>query len=188
MIGWCADPEASWEHRPDNHPGQEDEAFYGYYLQAITTRQRRAMAHRSQNLRAVTAPELLRSRPARRARARPSTDAHRRHPHHRPARRLRLQLPRTRDMRALPIRALGIQLIQDLHPNDRGPHGTPPRRDLPQRQPRLPLPPHPHRSNSDHYTAPPPAEQTAVHDQQRPELTRYKLVDQPTRPRTATTV
>jgi hypothetical protein len=33
----CADPEASWGHRRGNHPGQKDEAFYGYYLQAATT-------------------------------------------------------------------------------------------------------------------------------------------------------
>ncbi|MCA1699976.1 MAG: hypothetical protein LC790_14170, partial [Actinobacteria bacterium] len=33
----CADPEASWGHRRGNHPGQTDEAFYGYYLQAATT-------------------------------------------------------------------------------------------------------------------------------------------------------
>jgi hypothetical protein len=34
--GRCADPEASWGHRRGNHPGQKDEAFYGYYLQAAT--------------------------------------------------------------------------------------------------------------------------------------------------------
>jgi hypothetical protein len=33
----CADPEAAWGHRRGNHPGQKDEAFYGYYLQAATT-------------------------------------------------------------------------------------------------------------------------------------------------------
>src|SRR5487761_941179 len=33
----CADPEASWGHRRGNHPGQKDELFYGYYLQAATT-------------------------------------------------------------------------------------------------------------------------------------------------------
>jgi hypothetical protein len=31
-----ADAEASWGHRRGNHPGQKDEAFYGYYLQAAT--------------------------------------------------------------------------------------------------------------------------------------------------------
>jgi hypothetical protein len=35
--GRCADPEASWGHRRGNHPGQKDELFYGYYLQAATT-------------------------------------------------------------------------------------------------------------------------------------------------------
>jgi hypothetical protein len=31
---------------------------------------------------------------------------------------------RDADARALPLRAAGAQLIQDLHPDDRGPHGT----------------------------------------------------------------
>jgi hypothetical protein len=34
--GHCADPEASWGHRHDDAPGQKDEAFFGYYLQAAT--------------------------------------------------------------------------------------------------------------------------------------------------------
>src|ERR1035441_8728894 len=29
----CADPEGSWGHRRGNHPGQKDEALYGYCLQ-----------------------------------------------------------------------------------------------------------------------------------------------------------
>jgi hypothetical protein len=32
----CADPEAAWGHRRGHNPGQRDEAFYGYYLQAAT--------------------------------------------------------------------------------------------------------------------------------------------------------
>jgi hypothetical protein len=32
----CADPEASWGHRRGDSPGQKDELFYGYYLQAAT--------------------------------------------------------------------------------------------------------------------------------------------------------
>jgi hypothetical protein len=75
---------------------------------------------------------------------------------------------------ALPIRALGAQLIQDLHPNDQGPHGThhgaicsngnlycpatP--------QPLLELGPLPRGAS---------AEQTHAHDQQCQELARYKL-------------
>jgi hypothetical protein len=34
--GGCADPEASRGHRRGDHPGQEDELFYGYYISAGT--------------------------------------------------------------------------------------------------------------------------------------------------------
>jgi hypothetical protein len=75
---------------------------------------------------------------------------------------------------ALPIRQLGAQLIQDLHPNDRGPHGTHHgaicangRLYCPATPTTLldigPLP----RAAS--------AEQTAAHDQRSGELARYKL-------------
>ena len=75
---------------------------------------------------------------------------------------------------ALPIRALGADLIHDLHPNDRGPHGT-------------------HHgaicANGNLYCPATPttllelgplprgasAEQTASHDQQCAELAHYKL-------------
>jgi hypothetical protein len=32
----CADPEASWGHRPGGGPGQDSELFFGYYLSAGT--------------------------------------------------------------------------------------------------------------------------------------------------------
>ena len=34
--GRCADAEGSWGHRRGDNPGQRDEPFYGYYLQAAT--------------------------------------------------------------------------------------------------------------------------------------------------------
>ena len=45
------------------------------------------------------------------------------HPARRHPRRLRLLPPRRRRL-GLPLRAAGAQLIQDLHPHDRGPKGT----------------------------------------------------------------
>ena len=39
---------------------------------------------------------------------------------------------------AIPLRQAGAQLVQDLHPGDRGPQRNPPRRDHRQREPVLP--------------------------------------------------
>jgi hypothetical protein len=117
-----ADPEASWGHRRGNGPGQKHETFYGYYLSAATT-----VADEHQ----PPVPELIR----RLALTTCATDpvpafvavlarlaasgvalgdiladsgyAHRVAPHW-----------------ALPLRALGAHLVTDLHPHDRGPHGT----------------------------------------------------------------
>jgi hypothetical protein len=75
---------------------------------------------------------------------------------------------------ALPLRRLGIDLVQDLHPNDRGPHGT--HHGAVCHNGRLYCPatpkalldisPLPRAANS---------EQTAIHDQQCAELATYKL-------------
>ena len=76
---------------------------------------------------------------------------------------------------ALPLRALGAQLVVDLHPNDRGPQRHPHGRDLLQRQPLLPR--HTHSAaraltarTRRHSPSRPPR-----HDQQSAELARYKL-------------
>jgi len=118
----CADPEASWGHRTSNLPGPKGEMFYGYYLNAATmTRQEHGPA----------IPEL--------ARRMTLTACHLD-----PARALVPVLTRMpaagialgdiladsgyahRDATAwaIPLRAAGAQLIQDLHPSDRGPQGT----------------------------------------------------------------
>ena len=120
--GACADPEASWGHRRNNLPGPQDQLFSGYYLSA-------AIMMPDENSPAV--PEL----------ARRATLSSCRHD---PARALVPVLTRMpghgiplgdvladsgyahRDAGAwaIPLRAAGAQLVQDLHPHDRGPKGT----------------------------------------------------------------
>ncbi len=115
------DREAAWGHRNTNHPGKS-ERFYGYYLQAVT-------AVRDEHGPEV--PELVRRIQL------ASCD-------HDPPAALLPTLRRMHDSAikmgdlladsgysyrvaetwALPLRALGAQLIVDLHPNDRGTHGT----------------------------------------------------------------
>jgi hypothetical protein len=117
-----ADREASWGHRRGHGPGQKDENFFGYYLQALTI------------VRDEHGPEIPELVPR----------IHLASCDHDPPRALLPTLQRmaasgikiadlladsgysyrTAEHWALPIRQLGAQLIQDLHPNDRGPHGT----------------------------------------------------------------
>ena len=118
----CADPEAAWGHRNSNLPGPKGELFFGYYLSAATmTREETGPA----------VPEL--------ARRMTLTSCHLD-----PARALVPVLQRMpaagtplgdiladsgyahRDAGAwaIPLRQAGAQLVQDLHPHDRGPQGT----------------------------------------------------------------
>jgi hypothetical protein len=168
----CADPEASWGHRNSNLPGPKGEMFFGYYLSAATMM-------REENGQAV--PEL-----ARRMTLTSCTLD--------PARALVPVLTRMpaagiplgdvladsgyahRDAQAwaIPLRAAGAHLVQDLHPHDRGPQGT-------------------HRgaiiANGNLYCPKTPAtllqlgplaraatlEETAAHDTRAAELARHKL-------------
>jgi hypothetical protein len=118
----CADPEASWGHRSGGGPGQDSELFFGYYASAGTIMRDE---HRP------PVPEL----------ARRATVCSCRHD---PARALVPVLTRMpqagippgdiladsgyahRDAGAwaIPLRGAGAQLVQDLHPLDRGPRGT----------------------------------------------------------------
>jgi hypothetical protein len=120
--GPCADPEASWGHRRNNLPGPKDELFFGYYLSA-------AIMMPDENGPPV--PELARTATACSCR-------------HDPARALApvlTQLPergiplgdiladsgyahRDAGAWAIPLRTAGAELVQDLHPHDRGPKGT----------------------------------------------------------------
>ena len=120
--GPCADPEAWWGHRKNNLLRTQDELFYGYYLSA-------GVMMPEENGPAV--PELAR---------RVTLSACR----HDPVRAFAPVLTAMpgqgiplgdilddsgyahRDARAwaIPLRAAGAQLVQDLHPHDRGPKGT----------------------------------------------------------------
>jgi hypothetical protein len=118
----CADPEAHWGHRNSNLPGPKGEMFFGYYLSlAVMTREENG----------PPVPEL----------ARRMTLAGCGHD---PVRQLAATLLRMagagiplgdviddsgyahRDASAwaIPLRNAGAQLVQDLHPHDRGPKGT----------------------------------------------------------------
>jgi hypothetical protein len=118
----CADPEAAWGHRNSNLPGPKGEMFFGYYLSAATmTREEKG----------PPVPELARRMTLSSCRLDPA----------------RALVPVLQQMAtaglgpgdiladsgyahraaaawAIPLRAAGAQLIQDLHPADRGPQGT----------------------------------------------------------------
>jgi hypothetical protein len=118
----CAGPEASRGHRKGGGPGQHSELFFGFYLSAATMA---AGEH------GPAVPEL--------ARRMTLTSCH-----PGPARALvpvLARLPahgvplgdvladsgyahRTAEGWAIPLRAAGATLTRDLHPDDRGPHGT----------------------------------------------------------------
>jgi hypothetical protein len=118
----CADPEASWGHRSGGGPGQDSELFFGYYASAGTMMREE---------HGPPVPELARRMTA----CSCHTD---------PARALVPVLTampedgiplgdiladsgyahRDAGAWAIPLRAAGAQLIQDLHPSDRGPRGT----------------------------------------------------------------
>ena len=120
--GDCAGPEASWGHRKNNLLRSEDELFFGYYFSA-------GIMMREENGPAV--PELARRAILSSCR-------------HDPVRALVPVLTampaagiplgdiladsgyahRDAQAWALPLRAAGAALVQDLHPHDRGPKGT----------------------------------------------------------------
>jgi hypothetical protein len=118
----CADPEASWGHRKNNLLRSEDELFYGYYLSA-------GIMMPEENGPAI--PEF----------ARRATLSSCRHDPVRAFAPVLTAMPGQgiplgdilddsgyahRDARAwaIPLRTAGAQLVQDLHPHDRGPKGT----------------------------------------------------------------
>jgi hypothetical protein len=120
--GPCADPEASWGHRKNNLPGPESELFFGYYFSA-------GVMMPDENGPPV--PEFARRMTLSSCRhdpARALVPVLTRMPEH--------DIPpgdlladsgyahRDADAWALPLRQAGAQLVQDLHPHDRGPKGT----------------------------------------------------------------
>jgi hypothetical protein len=118
----CAGPEASWGHRKNNLLRSEDELYWGWYLSA-------GIMMPDENGPAV--PEFARRAAVSSCR-------------HDPVRAfvpVLTAMPgqgiplgdilgdcgyshRDADAWAIPLRAAGAQLIQDLHPHDRGPKGT----------------------------------------------------------------
>jgi hypothetical protein len=170
--GDCADPEASWGHRKNNLLRSQDELFYGWYLSA-------GIMMREENGPAV--PELAR---------RATVSSCRQDPVRAfapvltamPAAGIGLgdvlcdsgYAHRDADAWALPLRDAGAQLVQDLHPHDRGPRGT--RHGAIIANGNLYCPKTPHTLLELGPLAPGAAkEQTADHDRKTAELARYKL-------------
>lgn len=120
--GDCSDPEAAWGHRRANGPSQEGENFFGYYLQAVTL---------VKDERGPDVPELVRRIQLASCRHDPPPALvpviERMH-----ASGIAISdvladsgyAHRVAESWALPLRALNAQLVQDLHPHDRGPKGT----------------------------------------------------------------
>jgi hypothetical protein len=168
----CADPEASWGHRNSNLPGPKGEMFFGYFLSA-------AVMVAEEDAPAV--PELARRITL------AGCD-------HDPVRQLVTTLlrmagdgiplgdiiddsgyaHRDAEARAVPLRNAGAQLIQDLHPHDRGPKGTHQGAVIANGNLYCPQTP---RTLLELAPLPPGAsgEQAAAHDQQTAELARHKL-------------
>jgi hypothetical protein len=169
--GRCADPEAAWGHRNTNHPAR-NETFYGYYLQALTTVPDEHGPQVPELVRRIHIASCQHDPPAQiiPAIARMHHDA----------------IPitdvladsgysyRQPETFALPLRALAIQLVIDLHPNDRGRKGTHQGAIAANGQLYCPATP---TSLLELGPLPPAAtiEQTIHHDQQCAELARYKL-------------
>jgi hypothetical protein len=118
----CADPEASWGHRKDNRLHRDDELFYGYYLSAAIMTPGEHGPPVPEYARRITlsscrqdpVPTLVPVLTALPAAGMPLGDilAGSGYAYRVPANR------------AVPLRAAGASLVQDLHPSDRGPHGT----------------------------------------------------------------
>jgi hypothetical protein len=168
----CHDPEARWGHRNSNLPGPRGEMFFGYYLSAVTMTG-------EENGPAV--PELAR----RMTSCSCALD---------PARALvpvLRKMPadgiglgdiiadsgyshRDAEAWATPLRRAGAQLIQDLHPHDRGPRGTHHGAIIANGNLYCPATPKPLLQLG---PLPPGTahEDAAAHDQQATELARHKL-------------
>ena len=120
--GRCADPEAAWGHRRGDSPGEADEAFLGYYLQVVTAvgeERGPAVAELVRRIQiasckvdppAALVPALERMAAAGIEIGDVLADSGYAH--------------RVAETWALPLRRLGARLVQELHPNDRGPQGT----------------------------------------------------------------
>jgi hypothetical protein len=168
----CADPEASWGHRKNNLLRSQDDLYWGYYLSA-------GVMTREENGPAV--PELTRR----------ATLSSCRHDPVRAFAPVLTAMPahgiplgdilddsgyahRDADAWALPLRAAGAQLIQDLHPHDRGPKGTHQGAIISNGSLYCPCTPRPLLELGP-LARTATREQAAGHDRQTSELARYKL-------------
>jgi hypothetical protein len=118
----CADPQASWGHRRNNLLRSENELFFGYYFSAGTMEREENGPEVPESTRRMTVCSC------RRDPARALVPVLTAMPEH--------GIPlgdvladsgyshRDADAWALPLRRAGAQLVQDLHPHDRGPQGT----------------------------------------------------------------
>jgi hypothetical protein len=168
----CADPEASWGHRTTGLPGPKGEMFFGYYHSAATmardetgppvpelTRRMTLSSCHADPVRAF-APVLARMPGDGIALGDILADSGYAH--------------RDAAAWAIPLRAAGAQLIQDLHPHDRGPQGTHHGAIIANGNLYCPATPKPLL----HLGPLPPgatAEQVTACDQQAAELARHKL-------------
>ena len=118
----CADPEASWGHRKNNLLRCEDELFFGYYLSAGIMTPDEHCPPVPEYVRRITLSSCRRDPvPA----LVPVLTAL-------PAAGIALgdiladsgYAYRVPANWAVPLRAAGASLVQELHPSDRGPHGT----------------------------------------------------------------
>ena len=170
--GDCADPEASWGHRKNNLLRSEDELFYGYYLSAgimmpgesgpaVPELARRAALSSCRHDPVRAFVPVLTAMPAAGV---PLGDvlADSGYAH------------RDADAWALPLRIAGAQLVQDLHPHDRGPKGTHHGAIISNGSLYCPRAPRPLLELGPLARDATP-EQAAAHDTRTAELARYKL-------------
>ncbi len=170
--GDCADPEASWGHRHGDGPGQKDELFYGYYVSAGTM-------VKEENSPAV--PELARRMTLTTCHLDPA-QAMATVLQRMPADGIPLgdvlddsgYAHRVPGNWAVPLRAAGAQLIQDLHPHDRGPKGTHAGAVISNGNLYCPVTPRPLLELGP-LARDATGEQAAAHDHQTAETARYKL-------------
>jgi hypothetical protein len=168
----CADPEAWWGHRKNNLLRSQDELFYGWYLSAgIMTRDegrpdvpefaRRATVSSCRHDPVRAFAPVLTAMPAAGIGLGDILDdsgyAH-----------------RDADAWAIPLRAAGAALVQDLHPHDRGPKGTHQGAIISNGNLYCPLTPRPLLELGPLARTATKA-QAADHDRQTSELARYKL-------------
>ena len=170
--GPCAGPEASWGHRRNNLPGPESGLFFGYYLSAGTMTREENGPPVAELTRRMTVSSC----------------------HQDPARALVPVLTampedgiplgdvladsgyahRDADAWAIPLRGAGAQLVQDLHPHDRGPRGTHHGAIISNGNLYCPRTPRP-LLDLGPLARTATAEQAADHDRKTAELARYKL-------------